>query len=69
MLPIIEVTCSDTGNTVKADVLEQSDRRVKVAMGVGGNSIAIILTKNSPNDKYFVGNKFGMEFTTTGKSV
>lgn len=69
MLPIVEVTCSDTGTTVKADVLEQSDRRIKVAMGVGGNSTSIVLSKTKPNDTYFIGNKFGMEFTTTGKEV
>lgn len=68
-LPTIEVTCSDKGTTATASVLERSDRRLKVAMGEAAASISLILSKNAPTDKYFIGNKFGMEFTTTGEEV
>ena len=69
MLAVIEITCSDNGTTANADVLEKSDQRIKIATGMGGNSTTIILTKNNPTNKVYVGNKFGMEFTTTGDEI
>lgn len=68
-LPSIEIVCSDKGSTARADVLEKSNRRIKVAMGVGNNSITLILTKNPSTNRFYVGNKFGLEFTTTGEEI
>ena len=67
--PIVEVTCSDTGQTVKADVLNKTAKSIKVALGMGGQSLTLTFKKNDPNDRYYVGNKFRMEFTTTGEEV
>ncbi|NJO62670.1 MAG: hypothetical protein HC836_31900 [Richelia sp. RM2_1_2] len=67
--PVIELICSNNGTTANADVLERSPLRIKVAMGSGVSSIALVLTKQKTTDRVFVGNKFGMEFTTTGKEI
>ena len=59
-----KVTCTDTGSTVGADVLERSDKRLKVALD--GATIAIELYKDTPNARIYVGHMFGMEFTSEG---
>jgi len=59
------VTCTDTGVSHGADVLEQSDRRLKVA--IEGTEVAITLFKQNPNDRIYVGNFTGLEFTSTGE--
>ena len=68
-LPVVKVTCSNTGTTVDADVIHKTQRNIKVALGTGNSSFTLILSKEQPNSKYYVGNKFGMEFTTTGKEI
>lgn len=59
------VTCTDTDSTVGADVLEKSDRYIKVALD--GATIALKLFKDTPTTRVYVGCMFGMEFTTTGE--
>lgn len=66
---MINVTYSDKEITVKANILEYSDRKIKVAIGFDDNLISLILTKKAPGDKVFVGNKFGLKFTTDGKEI
>jgi len=61
----ISVTCTDTESTVKADVLEKSDRHIKVALD--GSTIAVELYKDTPTARVYIGYMFGMEFTTTGE--
>lgn len=60
-----EVTCIDTGNTIGADVLEQSAMRIKVV--IDGTDTAIQLYKETPTSLLYIGHAFGMEFTTTGE--
>ncbi len=59
-----EVTCTDTGNTIGADVLERSGRHLKVA--IDGMMDSLTLTKGDPHDRYYVGTQAGFEFTSTG---
>ena len=59
-----EVTCTDTGNTIGADVLERSGRHLKVA--IDGMMDSLTLTKGDPHDRYYVGTQAGYEFTSTG---
>ncbi|KKN24849.1 hypothetical protein LCGC14_0890890 [marine sediment metagenome] len=58
------VTCTDTNQTMGADILNKSDRRLTVA--VDGTEMSIALTKRDPYDKYYVGTAAGFEFTSTG---
>lgn len=58
------VTCIDSDITVGADVLDKSDRFLKVAMD--GTTTAIELYKDTPNDRVYIGYMFGMEFTSEG---
>jgi len=59
------ITCTDTGVSHGADILEESDRRLKVA--IEGTQVAITLSKQNPNDKVYVGRYSGLEFTSTGE--
>lgn len=59
-----EVTCTDTGNTVGADILDRSSRRLKVA--VDGTQTSLTMSKNDPNDRLYIGSMAGFEFTSTG---
>ena len=59
-----EVTCTDTDNTIGADVLERSGRHLKVA--IDGMMDSLTLTKGDPHDRYYVGTQAGFEFTSTG---
>jgi dethiobiotin synthetase len=63
MLTQTKVTCTDTGKTVVADILAKNDRTLKVVVG---SDNVIILSKNTPKDRVYVGSKFKMEFTSTG---
>lgn len=58
------VTCIDSDITVEADVLDKSDRYLKVAMD--GTTTAIELYKDTPNARIYIGYMFGMEFTSEG---
>jgi hypothetical protein len=64
MLTKTKVTCTDTGKTVIAEVLSKTDRTLKVVVGVDNT---IILSKKTPTDRYYIGSKFKMEFTSTGE--
>lgn len=59
-----EVTCTDTGNTIGADILDKSDRYLKVV--VDGSELPLILRKNDPHDRFYVGALADFEFTSTG---
>lgn len=59
-----EVTCTDTGSIVGADILDKSDRHLKVALD--GATIALELYKDTPNTRVYIGHMFGMEFTSEG---
>lgn len=58
------ITCTDTDQIMDADVLDKTSRRLKVA--VDGSNMCITLTKNDPNDRYYIGTAAGYEFTSTG---
>ncbi len=58
------IICTDTENTLEADVLERSAMRMKVALD--GSEIALELYKETPNSPIYIGHKYGMEFTSTG---
>lgn len=57
------VTCSDTGRTVKSEVLSFSPEHV-LSVSVG-RSVKVNMTW-SPKTKVYVGNMAGMEFTSRG---
>ena len=61
------VTCIDNDKTVGADILSQTGRVLKVA--VDGFDESLTLTKNTVADKFFIGRKYGMEFTSTGEEI
>lgn len=66
-MPTTNITCTDTERTVKADVLEMSPMRMKVALQ--GTDITLILNKKTPASKYYIGQSNGMEFTSTGQKT
>lgn len=59
-----KITCTETDVTHVVDVLEQSDKRLKVV--IDGTDVVILLYKNDPHDRYYVGNNSGLEFTSIG---
>lgn len=58
------VTCTDTESVVGADILSQSDKRLKVA--VDGTAFTLTMFKKTRSNKLYVGNMGGLEFTSTG---
>lgn len=58
------ITCTETEVTHGADILEKTDRRMKVA--IKGTEVAISLFKNDPYDAVYIGNFGGLEFTSKG---
>ncbi len=58
------VTCTDTDKVVGADILDKSDRYLKVV--VDGSELSLVLRKNDPYDRLYVGTQAGFEFTSTG---
>jgi len=56
----INITCTDTGKTVGADVLSRSNNRLEVA--VDGSKMKITLHRNKATKPY-VGTVGKMEFT------
>ncbi len=60
----IKITCTDTEVTHEVDVLEKSDKRLKIV--IDGTDVVILLYKNDPHDRVYVGNNAGLEFTSTG---
>lgn len=59
----IKIRNTNTGKEVGADVLERSDKRLKVALD--GTKFTITLTRSDIRRPY-VGNYSGMEFTSAG---
>jgi hypothetical protein len=57
------VSSTDTGKTMKADILQRSDKSLRVALQ--GTNVVLTLTRNDVNRPY-VGNRAGMEFTSNG---
>lgn len=58
------VYCADTAKDAVADILEQNDKRIKVAM-VGMN-MTITLTRKDKRQPY-IGFAHGLEFETFGE--
>jgi hypothetical protein len=58
----MELLNIESGQVVLVDVLEQSDRRIKVAIGTGANSFPLTLTRVDTRRPY-VGRVGGMEFS------
>ena len=58
------ITCTDTDMVVGADILDKSDRYLKVV--ADGSELSIVLRKNDPYDRFYVGTQAGFEFTSTG---
>ena len=58
------ITCTDNGNSMGADILDKSDRRLTVALD--GTTIKLVLFKDTPTQKVYVGKKDGLEFTSPG---
>lgn len=59
-----DVYCVSTEKDARADVLEQNDKRIKVALV--GTDITIVLTREDVRSPY-VGFAHGMEFETFGE--
>lgn len=59
----VKVTNTNNGKTVEAEVLQRSDKRLRVVL-VGSN-ITLTLTREDSRRAY-VGNLNGLEFTTLG---
>lgn len=62
-MDIVKVTNTNNGKTVEADVLQRSDKRLRVALV--GTSITITLTREDTRRAY-VGTTNGLEFTSMG---
>ncbi len=62
------IVSTNTGANAPADILEKSDRFMKVVM-VAMTDMPISMYKNDPNDAFYVGNAAGMEFTSTGDLI
>ena len=62
-LTTCSVNSTNTGKTMKADVLQRSDKSLRVA--IQGTTIILTLTRSDMGRPY-VGNKAGMEFTSFG---
>ena len=58
------VYCVDTDKDAIADILEQNDKRIKVALA--GTTMTIILTRTDTRAPY-IGFAHGMEFETFGE--
>ena len=56
----IEITCIDNGKTKTADVLNRTDKYMKVVFE--GTNMTLELVRKDLNKPY-VGNKAGLEFT------
>lgn len=62
----VNVTNTNTGKVAKADVLQHSDKALKVALV--GTTLTIFLKRTDTN-KPFIGNVGQMEFTSTGELI
>ena len=68
MLERTTVVCSSNAATAPADILEKSDRFMKVVM-VAMTDMPISMHKNDPHDAFYVGYAAGLEFTSTGDPI
>lgn len=66
-LPKTNVTCTESGVTVNADILAMTARYLKVVIELTESTVD--MHKNAPSDAVFVGNSFGLEFTSTGEEL
>lgn len=62
------ITATSSGINASADILEKSDRFMKVVM-VAMTDMPISMYKKDPHDAFYVGNAAGMEFTSTGDPI
>ena len=62
----VEVTCTDNDKIVIADVLQRTDKLLKVAFV--GSTIAVLL-KREDTKKPYVGNFKNLEFVSTGEKL
>jgi hypothetical protein len=60
-----KVTCIDTEKTLDADILKKSSKLLEVA--VEGSNLKLKLTKKTPDEKIYIGQLSGLEFTSTGE--
>ncbi len=58
------IICTETEVMHEVDILEKSDKRLKVV--IDGTDVVILLYKNDPHDHVYVGNNAGLEFTSVG---
>lgn len=58
------VYCDSTKHDALADILEQNDKRIKVAFV--GSDVTLVLTRTDTRFPY-IGNEHGMEFETFGE--
>lgn len=62
------IISSESGINAPADILEKSDRRMKVVM-VAMTDMPITMYKKTQHDEYYVGSMAGMEFISTGDPI
>lgn len=62
------ITCSSNGANAPADILEKSNKFMKVIM-VAMIDMPIKMHKNDPHDAFYVGFEAGLEFTSTGDLI
>lgn len=60
------ITSTKSGINAPADILEKSDKFMKVVM-VAMKDMPISMRKKDPNDAFYVGHAAGLEFTSTGE--
>jgi hypothetical protein len=64
--PIVKVTCTDTNQTVEADLIDQTDKRLRVSFKKGR---ATLTMTRSDTRKVYVGNEAGLEFFSKGLNL
>lgn len=62
-LPTCLVSSTTNSTKVQADILEKSDKRIKVALQ--GTNITLVMTRSDPR-RHYVGSMAGVEFSTAG---
>lgn len=62
MADTVKVTCTNNDRVVDATVVQRSLKRLVVSLAVGGGTMELVLSRESPT-KPFVGRMAGMEFT------
>jgi len=67
MADTVKVTCTNNDKIVDARIVQRSMKRLVVALGMGGGSMELVLTRDAPN-KPFIGRMAGMEFTAPASS-